>query len=145
MPGHSPDIGLRYDLTCARQLLGEAGYPNGEGFPDVELAAFYTSSGHDEMQSYADQWSQSLGIFVRSRVLEWTAYWRYVATGSPHIMAMSGLGTYGDPDAFMRQSLRTVQKLTGWQHPDYERLIAEAGSCAIRMNGCDCISRLTRC
>jgi DNA-binding SARP family transcriptional activator len=32
MPGHRPDIGLAYDLTLARDLLAEAGFPDGRGF-----------------------------------------------------------------------------------------------------------------
>ena len=61
------------------------------------------------------------------QILEWTAYWRYLSQGSPHIMGMNGGPTYGDPDAYLRQAFRTVQALTGWRHPDYDRLIDQAG------------------
>jgi ABC-type transport system substrate-binding protein len=36
MPGHSPDINLPYDVTLARRLMSEAGYPGGQGFPPVK-------------------------------------------------------------------------------------------------------------
>ncbi|MCP4210007.1 MAG: AAA family ATPase [Halieaceae bacterium] len=127
MPGHSPAIALPYDPDGARRLLAESGYPKGIGFPEVELVQFYTPGADESCRFYVSQWRQVLGISMTYRLLEWTAYWRYLAQGSPHIMCMNGGGTYGDPDAFMRQSFRTVQVLTGWHHPDYERIIDEAG------------------
>ena len=39
MPGHLPEIGLPCDLGQARQLLTEAGYPGGQGFPVVECCS----------------------------------------------------------------------------------------------------------
>src|SRR5262249_34629493 len=42
MPGYSPDLaGYAYDLSRARQLLAEAGYPEGKDLPPLEL---WTSS-----------------------------------------------------------------------------------------------------
>lgn len=129
MPGHSPAIGLPYDPDRARRLLAEAGYPDGEGFPAIELAQFYTAGGDETCRYFVSQWRQQLGVSVTYQILEWTAYWRYLSQGSPHIMGMNGVPTYGDPDAFLRQSFRTVQALTGWRHPDYDRLIDWAGRC----------------
>jgi oligopeptide transport system substrate-binding protein len=37
MPGHSHRAGPEFDLELARQLLAEAGYPDGKGLPEVEL------------------------------------------------------------------------------------------------------------
>jgi oligopeptide transport system substrate-binding protein len=126
MPGHSPAIGLPFDPDRARQLLAEAGYPGGKEFPAIELAQFYTAGGDESCRYHVSQWRQQLGVTVTYKILEWTAYWRYLSQGSPHIMAMNGVPTYGDPDAFLRQSFRTVQTLSGWRHPDYDNLIDKA-------------------
>ncbi len=40
MPGHVPNIALPYAPERARQLLAEAGYAGGRGFPPVYALAF---------------------------------------------------------------------------------------------------------
>ena len=43
--GYFPDTKIGTDLELAKSLLAEAGYPNGEGFPELEIL-FNTSEGH---------------------------------------------------------------------------------------------------
>ena len=130
MPGHSSDIILPYDPSRARQLMAEAGYADGRELPGGGIGSFFNSPSPPRkpvVDFHIEHWQRTLGVAMRYQVLEWVAYWQHLAFGSPHIMGLSGLGTYGDPDAFMRQSFRTVQKPSGgWSHPDYERLIAQA-------------------
>jgi ABC-type transport system substrate-binding protein len=39
MPGHNDGAGLPYDQERARELLAQAGFPGGEGFPDMRIDA----------------------------------------------------------------------------------------------------------
>ena len=39
MPGHSDGAGLAYDVDRARELLAEAGYPGGNGLPELLVDA----------------------------------------------------------------------------------------------------------
>ena len=60
MPGHSPGIGLPYDPERAHQLLVEAGYPKGRGFPAVKLLT--SSFRAQESEQLAGYWrGQSSG------------------------------------------------------------------------------------
>jgi ABC-type transport system substrate-binding protein/class 3 adenylate cyclase len=45
MPGHTPGVALPYDPERARELLAEAGYPEGRGFPLVDFVTGYLKRG----------------------------------------------------------------------------------------------------
>ena len=48
MPGHSHRISPPYDLELARSLLAEAGYPGGQGLPEIRLAIAEEIRGRSE-------------------------------------------------------------------------------------------------
>lgn len=51
MPGYVPGIGLPFDQAQARELLDQAGYPGGRGFPTLEARA--ATDQTTRMQFYA--------------------------------------------------------------------------------------------
>jgi ABC-type transport system substrate-binding protein/class 3 adenylate cyclase len=63
MPGHSPKAGIEYDPGQARRLLEEAGFPDGRGLPELELAV---PAWLERPETITDQWAE-LGIRVRVR------------------------------------------------------------------------------
>jgi ABC-type transport system substrate-binding protein len=57
MPGHSHRIGLDHDPARARELLADAGYPEGRGLPEVRLA---TPAEWGAAELVAEQWREHL-------------------------------------------------------------------------------------
>ncbi len=66
-----------YEANCekkARQLLAEAGYPNGEGFPVVEYL-YNTSDAHKAVaEALQNMWEQELGVTVTLNNQEWACF-----------------------------------------------------------------------
>lgn len=61
-----------YNPTKAQQLLAQAGYPGGKGFPTVDIVVGSTS---DPVAAAIQQmWEQNLGVTVKFEGLEWGQY-----------------------------------------------------------------------
>jgi ABC-type oligopeptide transport system substrate-binding subunit/class 3 adenylate cyclase len=126
MPGHSPDINLPYDVTLARRLMSEAGYPGGKGFPAVK--GIGPQGGASKFAELVRQWREALGVEI---VLEETALgnltdWK--KENASHILVMNGWqADYPDPDNILWKSDAIDQlKRLGWHDPAYDRLVEGA-------------------
>jgi len=67
MPGHSHRISPPFDLELGRHLLAEAGYPSGEGLPEIVLAIpeGFAAEGREIGRDLAAQWGR-LGARVKA-------------------------------------------------------------------------------
>src|SRR5262249_18826647 len=60
--GFNATANLPYDLAAAKKLLAEAGFPNGAGFPRLEIL-FNTNEGHRQIAEAIQQmWRTGLGV-----------------------------------------------------------------------------------
>jgi len=126
MPGHSPDIGLAYDVELGRKLLAQAGYPGGRGFP--ELNVLFPRGGSTYAEEVKRQWRENLGIEITFVATDPRGLddWEEIQHTSP-MMVMGWLADYPDPDNFLRQSdIITRLHYVGWHDADYDRLVEEA-------------------
>ncbi|MBR1628583.1 MAG: peptide ABC transporter substrate-binding protein, partial [Lachnospiraceae bacterium] len=62
------------DLEKAKQLLAEAGYPDGEGFPSIKYAT-NDSGFHKPVAEYLQSvWADELGIDMSIEIQEWNTF-----------------------------------------------------------------------
>ena len=124
MPGHRPGIGLPCHLERARQLLSEAGYPHGQGFPDVEFVARPDQA--DLGENLQAQWQANLGVTVKWETAEWQAILARLGAQVPHLLIMGWMADYPDPDNFLRARIDHIRKQGGWRHEAYDDLVKQA-------------------
>jgi oligopeptide transport system substrate-binding protein len=126
MPGHSPDIGLPFNVELGRKLLADAGYPGGRGFP--ELIALSLHPFLFAIDELARQWRDNLGIEVNFKSIDPTIRSSLSIDRITYpLNMMSWMADYPDPDIFLRQS-DVIYNLRSWdwQDADYNRLVDEA-------------------
>lgn len=128
--GYTPPAGLEPDLPLARQLLAEAGYPDGAGFPTVEYTFNAESKLHEhiavELQS---TFREALGIRIELRPLEWKTYLNNMSKLDYDMMRSSWIGDYNDPNTFLDLFLSNGgNNRTGWGDPEFDQLIHTANA-----------------
>ena len=92
-----------YEANCeeARALLAEAGYANGEGFPEVT----YLYNTDDKHQAVAEalkqMWSTVLGVNVTLNNQDWNVFLETRSAGNYSICRNGWIADYNDPVSFL--------------------------------------------
>ena len=122
--GYKPPKTFSYDPEQARRLLAEAGYPNGEGFPEVELQ-FNTSEQHRKVAIAVQQmWNKELGINIRLQNKDWKVYLDDENTGNFEISRGGWTGDYVDPNTFLDMWISGSQlNRTRWGDQRYDEYV----------------------
>lgn len=127
--GYESPEGLAYDPAAAKELLKDAGFPNGKGFPPVDY--LFNSSKLNEQIAVEIQsmWRENLGVKTNLRQLEWRAYLQDQRELRYGVSRSSWLGDYLDPQTFLEVfASHNGNNRTGWKHAAYDALLEQANS-----------------
>src|SRR5829696_3201644 len=90
MSGEKPVVDkaglLEHDVSKARELLAEAGYPNGDGFPVVRLLINRNDQQRIVAQSIAAMWRATLNIETEIVIRNWDEYEAAIRSGDYDIV-----------------------------------------------------------
>ncbi|MEH6610964.1 MAG: peptide ABC transporter substrate-binding protein [Halioglobus sp.] len=122
--GYEPPKLFGFDPEKARQLLADAGYPNGEGWPGLELK-YNTSESHRKIVVALQQmWKDELNIKITISNLEWKVYLDAVTQMDFDIARRGWIGDYVDPNNFLDLYLTDGgNNNTGFSDPRYDEMI----------------------
>tara|TARA_R110002110_G_scaffold205066_5_gene416839 strand:+ start:14906 stop:16579 length:1674 start_codon:yes stop_codon:yes gene_type:complete len=124
--GYEPPKLFSYDVEQARALLADAGYPDGEGWPGMELT-YNTSESHRKIAVALQQmWKDALNITVTLSNQEWKVYLDTVTQMEFDIARRGWIGDYVDPNNFLDLYLTDGgNNNTGFSDPRYDEMILE--------------------
>jgi len=125
--GYTARARIEENVEKARQLLAEAGYPDGKGFPSLELL-YNTTEGHRIIAEAIQQmWKKNLNINITLQNQEWKVYLDRQREMDYQISRAGWTGDYPDPNTFLDMwTSWSQQNQTGWARDDYDALIRKA-------------------
>ena len=103
----------------AREYLAAAGYPNGEGFPELNI--LYYDSGNNSLivEAVQQMWQENLGIHADLQVQEYAVFTNTINSGDWSISFTGWSADYNDPMTML--SLFTAEGLNDsrWRYKEY--------------------------
>jgi oligopeptide transport system substrate-binding protein len=126
--GYVPPVGSERNVERARQLLAEAGFPGGRGFPVFEyLYRGDSDLDRDIAVELQGMFLRELGVRMQLRVQEWTVYLAAQSALDYDLCRSSWVADYNDPNTFLNMFVTgDGNNRTGWSHAAYDARIAEA-------------------
>lgn len=123
---YKPDPILGFDPEKAKQLLAEAGYPEGRGFPRYSM--LISSSGNrGTVEALQAMWRQTLGVMVDLKTMDFASYITAQQNLDYDISLGAWSGDYLDPTTFLLMWTEgNGNNNTGWFSKEYEAKLAEA-------------------
>jgi peptide/nickel transport system substrate-binding protein len=124
--------GYPYDPDKAKQLLADAGYPNGF---EAELLIYDNPRGYNpiggRMGVAIQEYLKEIGVNAKITQLEWGAFLQKVRSGEYHGMALGGWsGDNGDPDNFLYELFSSytipVGNTAAYRNDELDKILVEA-------------------
>lgn len=121
-------VGIGYDPEAAKKYLADAGYPGGEGLPEITLM-FNTSEGHRKIaQAIQQMWKDVLGVTVNLTNQEWKVYLATINEDAPQIYRMGWCADYPDANNWVLEVFHSTLSINSikWNNAEFDRVTEEA-------------------
>lgn len=113
-----------YNPEKARELLAEAGFSNGEGFPKLKFK-YDTKDVHRLVaQAVQEMWKKNLNVEFEMSNVEWKIYLDDLHAKRFELSRWGWIGDFLDPFTFLELMLSdSGNNHTQWASPEYDELI----------------------
>lgn len=132
MEGYQNAEGEGYNPEMAQKLLAEAGYPNGKGFPPIEILYNTAESTKQTMEFIQAMLRQNLNIKVELTNVEWRVYLEKTRSTKLEFKGLARrgwIGDYVDPNTFLDlMTSGSANNGTGWSDKKYDEMLLAANA-----------------
>lgn len=118
-----------FDLEKARQLLADAGYPDGKGFPAVEL--WYSNNDPDRVKTaeiLEQMYKENLGVTIKLQPVESKIFNESFNAGNIGFGLHNWEYDFMDPSNFLDVWDPSLGRHKHWNNAEYNALVEEAAT-----------------
>lgn len=103
MPNYNSKLinGYAYDLDKAKQLLSEAGFPNGNGLPDIILQLNEGGGRNTQVAEAIQNMLREIGVNVKIQILQFAQHLDNIDAGRVDFFRLGWIADYPDPENFL--------------------------------------------
>lgn len=113
------------NLAKAKELLAQAGYPDGKGLPTIEYL-YNEGTGHQMIGEALQNMWKKIGVNVTLTSQEWGTFLNTRKNGEYQIARNGWLGDYNDPISFLDMWVTGGGNNDAqYSNPEYDKLISE--------------------
>ena len=114
------------NLAKAKELLAEAGHPNGEGLPTLTYST-NDSAYHKKIAEYLQQAWKELGVNVEVNIVEWKSFTPQRRSGNYQIARDGWVMDYNDPSNLLECAYSTNgNNSSRYKSPEFDALLDKA-------------------
>ena len=118
---------VAFDPEKARQLLAEAGFPDGRNFPRFDILINVMESHKSIAEAIQQMWKKHLNINVGINAQDWSVYLDSQQRLDYDVCRAAWTADYADPMTFLDMwTAGNGNNETGWENPAFDALIAKA-------------------
>ncbi len=119
--------GIAYDsskVSEAQMLFAEAGYPDGMGFPIIEILSNSDETYRNVGEAIKEMWEKNLNINVTLAELDWSKFQDVRVDGDFQIARCGWIGDYSDPMTYLGLFVPNNDfNYSNWENEEYTRLL----------------------
>ena len=116
------------NLAKAKELLAEAGHPNGEGLPTLTYST-NDSAYHKKIAEYLQQAWKELGLNVKVQTVEWKSFTPQRRSGNYQIARDGWVMDYNDPSNILElASTGNGNNSSKYSNPEFDGLMNKAAT-----------------
>ncbi len=117
----------KYDPEKAKEMLADAGYPNGEGLPTIKLE-YNTGSGHEDILALVKSDLEAIGVNSELEGTEWAQYLDKLEAGTYQVGRLGWIADYPIMDNFLYPLFLTgsADNYSFYSNPEVDKLLEDA-------------------